>query len=186
VLIASRPESDINEALKGKKHVVRNSIDLNDAKANEADISLYIRKQLDGVPGLDLRWLNQQWCQLLLDSSNGLFQWAFAACSAIKGGGGGLRPTERLTRFITSAHGLDGLYAEILGQAFDPSDSEVMFRFMLIMGRILAAKEPLSVASLSELRVDGPCSTGLAAAGIIVEWRHSNRPCSSACSRFTG
>jgi hypothetical protein len=155
VLVTSRPELDIYEALSGKRHVLCNTMDSIDKKANEADISLFIQAQLSDVPGLDLEWPHQEWCRLLLNSSDGLFQWAFTACSAIKGSKGALRPAERLTRFITSAHGLDGLYAEILSQGFDSTDSQDMARFTLVMGRILTAKEPLSVASLSELRSDG-------------------------------
>jgi hypothetical protein len=125
-----------------------------DKKENDADISLYIQKQLADITDLELEWPNQEWCHLLLKSSDGLFQWAFTACSAIEGGRGALRPTERLTRFITSAQGLDGLYSEILSQAFDSGDSQDMNRFTLIMGRILAAKEPLSMVSLSKLHSD--------------------------------
>jgi hypothetical protein len=151
VLVTSRPEPDIHEALTGKPHICRKHMDSIGKKENEADITLYIRRQLVDVTALELEWPNQEWCRLLLQSSDGLFQWASTACSAIKEGKGALHPTERLTRFIASARGLDGLYSEILGQAFDSSDSEDMFRFTSIMGRVLAAKEPLSVTSLSQL-----------------------------------
>jgi NACHT domain len=154
VLVTSRPEPDIYEALAGKAHVRCKHMDTIDKKENEADISVYIQKQLANMTDLDREWPNQEWCNLLLKNSDGLFQWAFTACSAIKGGRGALRPPERLRRFITSARGLDGLYSEILSQAFDPSDSQDMNRFTSIMGRILAAKEPLSVESLSKLRSD--------------------------------
>jgi hypothetical protein len=154
VVVTSRPEPDIHEALTGEPHIRRKHMDSIDRKENEADISLYIREQLAELPDLELEWPDEEWRRLLLKSSDGLFQWAFTACSAIKGRKGALRPTERLTRFIASGRGLDGLYSEILSQAFDPSDSQDMSRFTSIMGRILAAKEPLSVVSLSELHSD--------------------------------
>jgi hypothetical protein len=154
VLVTSRPEPDIHEVFTGKLHIRRKHMDSIDRKESEADISLYIREQLAELTDLELKWPNEEWCRLLLKSSDGLFQWASAACSAIKGGRGALRPTERLTRFITTERGLDGLYSEILSQGFDSSDSQDMDRFKLIMGRILAAKEPLSVVSLSELHSD--------------------------------
>jgi hypothetical protein len=154
VLVTSRPEPDIHKALTGKLHIRRKHMESINKKENEADISLYIQEQLADLTDLELEWPNKEWSCLLLKSSDGLFQWAFTACSAIKGGKGALCPTERLTRFITSGQGLDGLYSEILSQAFDPSDSQDMNHFTLIMGRILAAKEPLSVVSLSELHSD--------------------------------
>jgi len=123
ILVTSRPEPDIYKTLKGGKNVLCKSMDSIDAKANAADISLYIKTQLCDVPGLDLEWPNQEWCRLLLNNSDGLFQWAFTACSAIKGSKGALRPTERLTRFINASQGLDSLYSEILREAFDSSDS---------------------------------------------------------------
>jgi hypothetical protein len=156
VLVTSRPEPDLHEALAEKPHIRCKHMDAIDTETNEADISLYIQSELTDVTALEQEWPHQEWCRLLLKSSEGLFQWAFTACSAIKGDHGALSQTERMTRIIASAQGLDGLYSEILSQAFDSSDSdsEEMKRFISIMGRILAAKEPLSVASLSKLISD--------------------------------
>jgi hypothetical protein len=58
---------------------------------------------------------------------------------------------ERLRRFMSSTRGLDGLYSEVLQQAFDAEDNTVMSRFTLLIGRILATKEPLSVSAHSAL-----------------------------------
>src|ERR1700679_2522085 len=91
---------------------------------------------------------------MLVQNSDGLFQWASTACRAIKDRTGGLRPTERLSRFVSSARGLDALYSEVLGQTFNANDSTVMSRFKSVMGRILATKEPLSISAHSELRDD--------------------------------
>jgi hypothetical protein len=55
---------------------------------------------------------------------------------------------------VSSARGLDGLYSEVLQQAFDAEDNTVMSRFKLLIGRILATKEPLSVSAHSELGDD--------------------------------
>jgi len=92
---------------------------------------------------------------MLVKSSDGLFQWASTACRAIKDRTGGLRPTERLSPFVSSARGLDALYSEVLGQTFNAKDSTVMSRFKLVMGRLLATKEPLSISAHSELPGDG-------------------------------
>ncbi|KIM72402.1 hypothetical protein PILCRDRAFT_16154 [Piloderma croceum F 1598] len=67
---------------------------------------------------------------------------------------GGFHPTERLSRFVSSARGLDALYLEVLRQAFNPHDHTALSRFKLVMGRILATEEPLSISAHSERRGD--------------------------------
>ena len=87
-----------------------------------------------------------------------MFQWAFTACQFINGcGKGGLEPTEQLRLLISSVpqssqpNGLDELYLKILTQTFDADSLKVMYRFQVVMGRILVAKEPFSMTGLREL-----------------------------------
>jgi hypothetical protein len=154
ILITARPEPDIVKAFSGNQHIFCKHMNTIDQASNEADITLFIETQLSAIGSLELEWPNKHWCHMLIKSSDGLFQWASTACRAIKDGRGGLRPTERLNRFVSSARGLDALYSEVLGQTFDVEDSIVMSRFKLVMGRILATKEPLSISAHSELRDD--------------------------------
>jgi hypothetical protein len=91
---------------------------------------------------------------MLIKSSGGLFQWASTACRAIKETKGGLRVTERLSRFVSSGRGLDALYIEVLHQAFDTEDDTVMSRFRSVMGAILVTKTHLSISTHSELQAD--------------------------------
>lgn len=153
-LITARPEQDIVNAFSGNPHIFCKYMDAIDDASNEADIGLFIETELSDVRGLELKWPNRRWCRMLIESSGGLFQWASTACRAIKDSGGGLRPAERLSAFVSSARGLDGLYLEVLHQAFDAENGTAMSRFKLVMGRLLAAKEPLSVFAHSELRGD--------------------------------
>jgi len=155
ILITARPEPDIVNAFNGNQHVFCKHMNTIDEASNEADIALYIETQLSGLHSLDSEWPNKRWCHMLINSSDGLFQWASTACRAIKDGKRGLHPTERLSRFMLSACGLDGLYLEVLQQAFDEKDDIVMSRFKLLIGRMLATKEPLSVSAHSELGGDG-------------------------------
>lgn len=155
VLITSRPEKDICDRLEGRKHVFSKHMDSIGQNVNEADISLYIQTQLGDVSGLDQKWPNKGWLQLLVESADGLFQWAFTACSAIKDARGPFNAAELLEHFVSAANGLDGLYTEILRQAFDLDSPRAMDRFQLIMGRILGAMEPLTVASLAALQSEG-------------------------------
>jgi hypothetical protein len=154
LLITARPEPDIINAFNGNHHIFCKHMNTIDEASNETDITLLIRTQLSGVRSLELEWPNERWCRMLVESSGGLFQWASTACRAIKDGKRGLHPTERLSRFVSSARGLDGLYSEVLQQAFDAEDDTVMSRFKLLIGRILATKEPLSVSAHSELGDD--------------------------------
>ena len=154
ILITARPEDDIVEALSDHPHVFCKRMDAIDKASNEADITLFIESELSGIRSLELEWPNRQWCRMLIESADGLFQWAATACRAVKEVRGGLRPTERLSRFVASGHGLDGLYTVVLDQAFDANNPLAMSRFKKVMGRILATREPLSISAHSELRAD--------------------------------
>jgi len=154
VLITARPEPDIISAFKSNRHIFCKYMDTID-ESNTADITLFVEAQLSDVPSLEKEWPNKRWRQMLVESSGGLFQWASTACQAIKDSKRVFRPTERLSRFVSSARGLDALYSEVLHQAFDGEDDDAMSRFKLVMGRILATKEPLSMSAHSELRGDG-------------------------------
>src|ERR1700683_3955690 len=106
---------------------------------------------LSGIPDLESKWPTKAWCRMLVGKSDGLFQWASTACQALKDGEGGVLPTEILTRFYNLASGLDQLYTEVLSQSFEPNNAMGMFRFQLVIGRILVAKEPLSISAHSAM-----------------------------------
>lgn len=106
---------------------------------------------LSDIPSFELKWPNKDRCRMLLKASDGLFQWASTVCRDIKDGEGGLWPTEILTCFCSLTRGLDALYTEVLNRCFNPNGALVMSRFKLIMGRILGAKEPLSISAHSDM-----------------------------------
>jgi hypothetical protein len=133
-LITAHPEPDIVDAFSDNRHILCKYMDAIDKASNEADITLFIEKQLSAIRSLELKWPNKLWCRMLTQSSDGLFQWASTACRAVQGGKTGLQPTERLDRFVSSVDGLDGLYLEILRQTFDEKDDTVMSRFQVVMG----------------------------------------------------
>jgi hypothetical protein len=147
VLITARPETDILKAFFDKQHIHCRYLNDIDKSSNERDISLFIETKLSGVPDLETKWPNKGWCRMLLEGSDGLFQCASTAYRAIKDGQAGLLPTELLTWFCSSIRGLDGLYLQVLSSSFDQNDAIVMSRFKLVMGRILLAKEPLSISA---------------------------------------
>ena len=153
-LITARPERDIINAFSGNQHIFYKHMNTIDEASNYADITLFIESQLSGISSLESEWPNKLWCSMLTESSGGLFQWASTACKAIKETKGGLRPSERLSRFVSSGRGLDALYTEVLHLAFDAEDDTVMSRFRSVMGAILATMIPLSISTHSELRAD--------------------------------
>jgi hypothetical protein len=161
ILITARPESDIENALASKHHVFCKRMDAIDANSTSDDISLYIRAQLSDVQGLERKWPDKSWCLPLVERSEGLFQWAFTACRFITGDGKlGLDPAEQLDILLSPASStsnlgaLDQLYLDILTRIFPVENSTFMDRFRLVLGRVLAAKEPLSVSSLKELHCE--------------------------------
>lgn len=151
ILVTARPEKDISNTFFNNKYVFCKHLDNIDKSSNERDISLFIETTLSGIPSLELKWPNKEWCRMLLKGSDGLFQWASTACRAIKDGEGGLWPTELLTRFCLLTRGLDELYFDVLSQSFNRNDAVVMSRFKAVMGRILVTKEPLSVSAHSKM-----------------------------------
>ena len=155
ILMTTRPEPDIVSAFKDNRHTLCKSMDTIDEASNKADIGLFIEAHLSDVSSLEKEWPNKRWCQMLVEGSEGHFQWASTACRAIKDPKGVLPPTERLSNFIKpSASKLDGLYLEVLCQVFHGRDSDAVSLCKLVMGWILATKEPLSISAHSELRGD--------------------------------
>jgi hypothetical protein len=161
IIATARAERDIQEALDGKRHVtVKYMEDIDVVSANH-DITLFVQTQLDDVKGLENKPQNE-WCRLLVEKSEGLFQWASTACRFIKGDGEeGLSPVEQLDVLVSSASPnahlshLDQLYLGILMRIFNKTQNhDRMRRFISIMGTMLAAREPLSMFSLGKLCID--------------------------------
>jgi len=171
ILITARPESDIEKALALNHHVLCKRMDTIDAKSTSDDISLYVQAQLSDVEGLERKWPNKSWCLPLVDRSEGLFQWAFTACRFITGDGkSGLDPVDQLDILLSppsstsNLSALDQLYFDILMRTFPSENATFMDRFRMILGRVLAAHEPLSISSLKELH----CEDDFVDVGLVI------------------
>jgi hypothetical protein len=155
ILMTTRPEPDIVGAFKNNRHTLCQYMNTIDEASNKADITLFVDTYLSDVSSLEEKWPNKHWCQMLVESSEGLFQWASTACLAITDPKGVLPHTERLSSFVKpSARGLDGLYSETLRQVFHGRDDHNVSCCKLVMGWLLATKEPLSISTHSKLRGD--------------------------------
>jgi len=162
ILITTRLEPDVSKALQlvhQHPYIKHKHVDAAEMenKLNELDLSLYIESELSDIKSeLEGRWPNHEWSSLLVKSSEGLFQWAAVTCHYIMNPYGGKLPYEHLESFLETRSGLDSLYYGVLNQAFQRNDPKVMNRYRSVMGRILTAKEPLPLSTLSKMHVNNP------------------------------
>ncbi|KAH7928957.1 WD40 repeat-like protein [Leucogyrophana mollusca] len=159
ILVTSRPERDIHAAFAAKPGILYRQMDSIDTESTSRDLSLYVAHQLADVPDLEYRWPNAEWCRLLVEKSEGLFQWASTACRFIKGDDrGGLDPCEQLDVLLCQSlpprklDALDQLYLNILTQVFgDPAPATVAHRFRTVMETLLGVREPLPISALRRM-----------------------------------
>ena len=160
VLVTTRPEPDISkilEVLEPHQYVKHKEIHAPEmeSESNEHDLSLYIKSRLAEFPELETEWPNDQWCRLLVKSAEGLFQWAAVACDDITSYEG-MTLVEHLKSVLQEGKGLDNLYHKVLKEAFPKITPTVIGRYQSVMGKILTAKEPLSLLTLSQMHVGKP------------------------------
>jgi len=151
ILLTTRPEKDIVDTFEGQSSVLCKRMEDIDLESTNQDISVFIEQELAGV--IDLNW-----CGQLATKAESLFQWAFTACLFIRGDGEeGLDPMEQLKPLLSSAPQssklelLDQLYSDVLNQTFKKEDATRMKRFKWIMARVMAARQPLSIATLNAM-----------------------------------
>jgi hypothetical protein len=125
------------------------------------DIRTYISYELEELPELEIKWPGKAWLGTLVDSSEGLFQWAFTACLFIRGNDEGwFNPVAQMEILLSTTIGsqhsklerLDQLYLGILKHVFPSENPERIARFKSVLGEILAAVEPLPISALIALR----------------------------------
>lgn len=169
ILITSRPEQDITDALGSKKHATIRHMQEIAAESTNRDILSYIESELPNMLSLDKQWPNHQWQFILVQKSEGLFQWVATACRFIKGSGKAGRNAEKQFRLIDrSDSSLIALYLTILRDLFGEDDDDVLQSFSTVMGQVLAAKVPLSLATLTALSPNLDTDTVLAPMGSLL------------------
>jgi hypothetical protein len=157
-LITSREEGDVREAFSATQDqlvIQRMPTVDSDADLTE-DVLTYIRQNLL-VHGRFPKGLSDAACQALATRSEGLFQWAFLACSYITNQRPGPSPAKRYERLIGGSDtGLDTLYKTVLAQLLradsgEDEHAEILRIFKLIMGMIIFASEALSMQTLQSM-----------------------------------
>jgi hypothetical protein len=180
ILVTSRPENDVVAALRNirpsfpQSHSFVDSSDLdayNDKYPSEtdSDIMLYLREQLADLSPDDP--LDERQFTHLVEKCERLFQWAFTACSFIRGLRG-LTAKEAFNRLISSLStdgksSLDTLYAQILRLTFPSNDEHLMARFRSVMAQVLSAAQPLSIDALDDIRRLGTNVTSSEVASLV-------------------
>jgi AAA ATPase domain len=104
IFVTGRAEPDILEALVGRQHVLSMCVEDIDPKSTNDDISLYVQTQLGNIVALERKWPNKVWCGLLVEKSEGSFQWAATACRFVRGDGKYRDPVDQMERLLVQNH----------------------------------------------------------------------------------
>jgi hypothetical protein len=159
-IIISRPEDDIQKAFDFKSWILSRSLTDVDEASIDDDIRRFVESELASEQALVQKWPTKPWVDFLVSRAEHLFQWAFVACNFIKGTGeAGVNPARRYTYLCehqTDARldKLDRLYTIILLNLYGPGENDRTKLFRTVLGRVLSAREPLSLGALIELRAD--------------------------------
>ncbi|KAF9461750.1 hypothetical protein BDZ94DRAFT_1323097 [Collybia nuda] len=152
IIVTARPEADISEALQDKPYIQFRDMSSVTLSQTKNDISAFIHNKLDRKTRLHLTQNQHNWCDTLVEQSEGLFQWASTACRFIKQPGP--LPYEQFQVLCEDSYTgsqLDNLYHKILEKTFPNPSSVTMKRFKTVMGVLLTVKKPLPRATLGFL-----------------------------------
>ncbi|KAF9462782.1 hypothetical protein BDZ94DRAFT_1165108 [Collybia nuda] len=152
IIVTSRPEPDIRKRLWSHPHILcKDMADIGMSRSIK-DVEIFIQREL-GTAETSLSEHFPDWCAILAKKSDGLFQWAFTACSFIKQQG--RLPHEYFDVIVKGSEGgdsqLDNLYSQILHHSLLYQDATVLERFQTILGIVLTVKKPLLMSTLGAL-----------------------------------
>lgn len=187
IFVTSRPEKPLLRRLQPLRHVRHFTIDLNNVD-NLSDISIYVHQRFRTIAshhGLETSWPGTERRDLFIEKANGLFAWASVALDYIGrvklfGRDGKLHDvlSQSCTRVTRVQERMDELYMTVLG-ACDWEDEEFVQGYQLVVGAIVASRQPLSKSSLEHLLGD---TAGVVAevlnflSPLFTEWEADNTP----------
>ncbi|EIM81970.1 uncharacterized protein STEHIDRAFT_141924, partial [Stereum hirsutum FP-91666 SS1] len=188
VFVTSRPEKILLRRLRPLQHVRHITIELEDAD-NLSDISTYVRERFATIAidhdldGSD--WPGDERCHSFVAKASGLFAWASVALDYIgrvKLIGRDAKLQEVLsqssTRVTPVQERMDELYMTVLGTC-KWDDDEFVQGYQLVVGTIVASRQPLSKSSLEHLLGD---TAGVVAevlnilSPLFTEWKTDDTP----------
>lgn len=158
LLITSRPTSMIEEYLSGGSHVTMHSIDIFSVE-NKRDIDMYVDVQLRDQTVLRKMGQTVPDEAVIRDLkrlAEGLFIWIVTVCNFLRTA---YKPRAKLQALLSKSFQqgsppekkMDQLYAVILAENGDWKDVDFVKDYDLVIGTIMAAKRPLSLAALRAL-----------------------------------
>lgn len=153
-LLTSRAEEGIRKFLHGKPHIERRSMGIRE-HSNMEDVAKYVKHRLKAVAAdraLSADWPEKDRTNMLVKKAEGLFIWAAIVCEFLSLH---VSPGKQLD-FLLSGTGqsglcaeskMDKLYSTILS-CCNWDDSDFIEGYGLVIGTIMAAKQPLSMSAL--------------------------------------
>jgi hypothetical protein len=179
VVVTSRAEIDISNALESQHHVLPYELDITSA-GNTDDVLSYFRYRMELIRHknkhlpLGTNWPGEDVLHQLVQLASGLFVWASTACEFINGHA----PRKRLDVILRreAASGaeatLDALYMTALESAGRWDDEDFVEDFQEILGAILIARRPLSSAAIDiflQRPVDSPSMHTISLMGCLLQ-----------------
>jgi len=175
ILITSRPEAEILRAFSDLSASCFTYMRMEDpvlSRQVNDDIFAYLRTKLSGATGVDEQHLRE-----LARGAEQSFQWASVASHYIANPSPGLSSMHCIQRVLHSTdrriNPLDALYTTVL-EIFDMEDPDIRDGFRSVMGQIVSAYQPLSIASLNLMNghaaADGTKSSALQDVSVILSY----------------
>ncbi|KAF7976945.1 hypothetical protein HWV62_5373, partial [Athelia sp. TMB] len=167
IFITSRPTNTITNCLSDLEHIRSLDIDTHSI-INRNDIALYVDTKLreDATRNtMGLNGVNEAVVRDLKSLSEGLFIWIVTVFNYLRSA---YKPREKLDALLSKSAGrnlptnkkMDDLYAGILEASGDWEDAAFVKDYQTVVGAVIAAKRPLSLAALKALHSDGSLGEG--------------------------
>ena len=162
VFITSRSIAVFEQAFSRKSHILKHTLDIHSIESRH-DIAAYVDSQLQADAThlhLGLTKMDEELVHELKLSAEGLFLWIATICAYLRSA---YNPRAKLSALISKSERqglpairkMDDLYTAILEACGDWQDSDFLEDYDIVMGAIMAAKRPLSLAALKDLHMGG-------------------------------
>ncbi|OJA08875.1 hypothetical protein AZE42_01734 [Rhizopogon vesiculosus] len=160
IVVVSRTEVDIQDALGARKHICSIPIDIN-SPANDKDIHLYLHHRLQHIRSknkylsLPQDWPGHDAMDALVARACGLFVWGFTACRYVENG---QDPEERLADLLhtdiclNAESAMDLMYSTALESSGKWEDPAFAADFRDILGIVIVARNPLTALTIDCLK----------------------------------
>ena len=161
IIITSRPEHDIRRFFGSQGHILSYTLHIA-SELIRKDIESFLRHRMSEIRAennalLSADWPGENRLRTLAERASGLFIWASTACKFIDA----YDPEQRLGVLIQADVGcdaesaLDSLYITALRSAGQWDDPDFAADFRTIVGTLVVARNPLSLAALNKLLCTG-------------------------------